>query len=144
MNGFYDDEIVFKRGQLKNGEVQLPHVKQREYNDRCNERRRKHRHLTHGKTYGEAWVAHLNHPDYFKSEDFGKSPPACPKRMNFDDAITYYKAKLQNVWDELYPVKPSDFLKPDDYFDYHEAKRVVNNIIFGETNDIRTICKIIQ
>ena len=92
---------------------------------------RKARQLNGGLTYGETWIAHLNHPDYFKSEDFGKSPPACPKRMSFDDAITYYKAKLQNVWDELYPVKPNDFLKVDDFFDYHEARREVNNIILG-------------
>lgn len=88
-----------------------------------------------GKTYGEIWVEFINHKDYFKGDDFDKKPPLCPKRMPRQKAMPYYKTKLRNVWDELYPVKPNDFLKLDDYFDYYQAKRVVNNLILGDKNE---------
>lgn len=125
-----------KLGRPKKGEVRGPVVKAKPSTEKRREywqnfQRRRARQPDGILTYGEAWIAYMSHPDYYKNEDFSKSPPACPKRMSFDDAITYYKAKLQNVWDELYPVKTSEFLKVDDYFDYHEAKRVVNNIILG-------------
>jgi len=84
-----------------------------------------------GRTYGEVWWEFLNHPDYFKGDDLGRTPAGLPKRMKPQEAIRYYKTKLQAVWDELYPPKPRDFLKLDDYFDSFEAKRCVNNIILG-------------
>jgi hypothetical protein len=91
-----------------------------------------------GKTYGEAWVEYLRilHIDdridnSVTLDDCHKYPPNLPKQMKPKEAIQYYKTKLQNVWDVLYPPKMSDFLKPDDYFDSFEAQRAVNNIILG-------------
>jgi hypothetical protein len=55
--------------------------------------------------------------------------------MRPQQAKLYYKTKLQAVWDELYPSKPRDFLKLDDYFDSFEAQRAVNNLILGNMNE---------
>ena len=96
----------------------------------------------YGNTYGEAWVEYLrvlNTDDRIDNrvtmDDSHKQPPHCPIRMRPQQAKLYYKTKLQAVWDELYPSKPRDFLKLDDYFDSFEAQRAVNNLILGNMNE---------
>jgi len=92
----------------------------------------------YGNTYGEAWVEYLRVlntddriDDRVTMDDSHKQPPHCPRRMMPKKAIAYYKAKLNAVWDELYPPSPRDFLKLYDYFDSFEAQRAVNNLILG-------------
>lgn len=112
----FDDEIVFKRGRPRKGEVRpkkvevgyCPTKRRRAYDARVRKERSE---VFTGRTYGEAWWEFLNHPDYFKGDHFGKTPPRLPKRMSYHKAVAYYTAKLQRVWDALYPVKPNDFLK---------------------------------
>lgn len=103
---------------------------------------RRARACEYGNTYGEAWVEYLRvlHEDdriddRVTMDDSHKQPPNCPKRMKPKVATAYYKAKLQAVWDELYPPSPRDFLKLDDYFDSFEAQRAVNNMILGNMNE---------
>lgn len=52
-----------------------------------------------------------------------------PQRMTRDKAMRYYKTKLRNVFgvpdvDFIAKAVPSEFLKVEHYFDYHEALRL--------------------
>ena len=44
-----------------------------------------------------------------------------PERMSRADALEYYTEKLRKVFG--IEVSPRDFIKSDDYFDYHEMLR---------------------
>lgn len=106
MDGFFDTIIdtIPKRGRPFGYDKQQRH--ERYKRDTVKEPKQ-----WNGKTYGEVWIEHLTNPDFFKNEDFTKAPKNCPKRMQRSKAIIYYKAKLQLVWDEIYPVKPKQLFK---------------------------------
>jgi len=78
--------------------------------------------------HGEAYVHRRSNLDFTHDIDkILRQLERLPKRMNRDDAMTYYKAKLRKVFGitEYKRCAYDGFDKPEHYFHYWEAKRMV-------------------
>lgn len=79
-------------------------------------------------THGEAYVYRRNNLDFTHDIDkILRQLERLPKRMTRNDSLKYYGDKLRKYF-QVVEVKERDFIKLEHYFDYFEAKRILNEI----------------
>lgn len=86
-------------------------------------------------THGEMWFAKLT--EQKKTISIGKYCVAIsglPEKMDYQEAIAYYKKKFRDYFEQQLTVKQFD--KVEDYFGYYEAIRIRNEMFDDQKKEV--------